>query len=89
MPMEQQQKTISEYEQVRREKLGQLVELGVEPFGSRFADSESLSAIKQKYDAKNEEQVVRGAGRIVLHRDIGKLIFESDLEAWSDVSAAV
>lgn len=73
--MNQQPKIVSEYEQVRRQKLTQLRRLGLEPFGGRFTDKQSLATIRQRYDARNEEQVVRGAGRIVLHRDIGKLIF--------------
>ncbi len=65
----------NEYEQIRREKLAKLRELGADPFGQRFDNTESLSAIKSRYNPENEEQTVRGAGRIVLHRDIGKLIF--------------
>jgi lysyl-tRNA synthetase, class II len=65
----------NEYERIRREKLAKLRELGVDPFGQRFDVTESLSVIKSKYNPENEEQTVRGAGRIVLHRDIGKLIF--------------
>jgi lysyl-tRNA synthetase, class II len=68
-------KELSEYEQARRTKADKLTELGVDPYGGRFDDTEPLSAIQEKYDPQNEEQVVRGAGRIVLHRDIGKLIF--------------
>ncbi len=65
----------NEYEQIRREKLAKLRELGADPFGQRFDNTESLSVIKSRYNPENEEQTVRGAGRIVLHRDIGKLIF--------------
>jgi lysyl-tRNA synthetase class 2 len=71
----EQQQTMTEYEQIRREKLTKLRALGVEPYGGRFEQAEPLATIKEKYDAENEEQIVRGAGRIVLHRDIGKLIF--------------
>jgi len=69
------EKDINEYEQIRREKVGKLQEMGISPYGERFAEAEALAKIKSKYDAENEEQIVRGAGRIVLHRDIGKLIF--------------
>ena len=65
----------SEYEQSRREKSAKLSELGVDPYGGRYDGTERLTAIREKYDPENEEQAVRGAGRIVLHRDIGKLIF--------------
>ena len=66
---------ISEYEQARRGKVGQLRELGVDPYGQKFADAEGLAQIAERYDEGNEEQVVRGAGRIVLLRDIGRLMF--------------
>ena len=72
---QEQQQTITEYEQVRRDKLTKLRELGVEPYGGRFEQAESLATIKEKYDAENEQQIIRGTGRIVLQRDIGKLIF--------------
>jgi lysyl-tRNA synthetase class 2 len=68
-------KSISEYEQARLEKVEKLRQLGVDPFGQRFTGSEALSVIAGKYDPDNEEQAVCGAGRIVLQRDIGKLIF--------------
>ena len=66
---------MTEYEQVRREKLQKLRALGVDPYGGRFDGAENLAAIRQKFDPDNQEQLVKGAGRIVLHRDIGKLIF--------------
>jgi len=75
MEPEREVRAISEYEQARREKLGKLAALGVDPYGSRFDGVEGLGAIRGKYDPANEEQVVRGAGRVVLLRDIGKLIF--------------
>jgi len=66
---------ISEYEQARLDKLAKLRELGVDPFGGKFPDTEPLHTIAGKYNPDNEEQIVRGAGRITLLRDIGKLIF--------------
>ena len=73
--MENTVTNVSEYEQARLEKLEKLRELEIDPYGSRFDGAESLASIAAKYDADNEEQVVVGAGRIVLLRDIGKLIF--------------
>jgi len=66
---------INEYEQARLEKLTKLRQMGVEPYGSRYDGAEALADIAAKYDPQNEEQVVCGAGRIVLLRDIGRLIF--------------
>ena len=71
----QQIEDLNEYEQARRDKLDKLRKLGVEPYGGRFPGTESLAVIGAKYDPAHEDQRVRGAGRIVLHRDIGKLIF--------------
>ncbi len=67
--------SISEYESNRRDKLNRLRELGIDPYGQRFDNTEAFEKIKQKYDPNNEQQIVTAAGRIVLHRDIGKLIF--------------
>jgi len=66
---------ISEYEQARRGKLEKLRQLGIDPFGGRFAGAGDLTDVAALYDPQNEEQQVSGAGRIVLLRDIGKLIF--------------
>ena len=72
---EEHEQNINEYEAARRAKVAKLRELGVDPYGGRFDGAEPLAAIRAKYDEANEEQPARGAGRIVLHRDIGKLIF--------------
>ena len=71
----EQTTTVSEYEQIRLDKATQLRQLGVDPYGGRFDEADALAAIASRYDQAKEDQVVRGAGRIVLHRDIGKLIF--------------
>ncbi|MBN2211784.1 MAG: lysine--tRNA ligase [Sedimentisphaerales bacterium] len=83
--MEQRPQTMNEYEQARREKLGKLRELGVNPFGGRFDGVEPLAAVRAKHDPANEEQVVRGAGRIVLWRDIGKLVFATIRDGSGDI----
>jgi lysyl-tRNA synthetase class 2 len=57
---------------VRREKLQKLRELGVDPFGGPFPDTESTEEIKGKWE---EGRKVRLAGRIVSHRDMGKSQF--------------
>ena len=73
---------MSEYEQIRLGKAAQARELGVDPYGGCYVGAEPLATVAARYDETNEEQVVRGAGRIVLHRDIGKLIFMT-LRDWS------
>ncbi len=76
-------------EAARRTKLKRLVELGVDPWGGRFDDSLPIGHIRdmqsqietQKQDADSDRPPresgpkVRAAGRIVLQRKKGKLIF--------------
>jgi len=59
----------------RREKLQQIQQLGIDPYGGRFPDTEPAQAVKNRYQDQQEGQRARCAGRIVLLRDIGKLIF--------------
>ena len=72
--MTKQEKT-SKLEQQRAEKLAQIKQMGIDPYGQRFDDSESAAAIKDRFEDDNQEQTAKTAGRIVLLRDIGKLIF--------------
>lgn len=81
----------------RRAKLNKLHELGVDPWGSRFDDHQAIGSIRAREneivtepipegsDARHPEMRgprVRAAGRIVLLRDTGKLIF-LDLRDWT------
>jgi lysyl-tRNA synthetase class 2 len=70
----------------RKIKLGKLRDLGVDPYGWKFdgvtpnadirAAAEKLNIESaQILDADVEGATVRAAGRVVLHRDIGSLIF--------------
>jgi len=82
-------------EESRREKMRKLVEMGVDPWGSRFDDHSAIADIRMREDEivvhplkegqRNPEQdgpSVRAAGRIVLQRSKGKLIF-LDIHDWS------
>ena len=57
---------ISEYEQVRIDKLAKIRELNIDPYGQFFPGVESAASGVAKYDPENEEQLVCAAGRIVL-----------------------
>ncbi len=57
---------------VRRQKLSALRELGVEPFGGRFATSGTIAEVRARFAEGNHEKV---AGRITAHRDMGKSHF--------------
>ncbi|MFC1762014.1 lysine--tRNA ligase [Planctomycetota bacterium] len=66
---------ISKLEQQRRIRLEQLIDLGIDPYGERFDNAEAAQKVKDRFVDDDETQRARCAGRIVLLRDIGKLIF--------------
>jgi lysyl-tRNA synthetase class 2 len=66
---------VSKLEQQRQEKLSRLKELGIEPYGNRYEGTEPAEAIKARFKEDDPAQRANCAGRIVLLRDIGKLIF--------------
>jgi lysyl-tRNA synthetase class 2 len=65
----------------RKAKLDQLRELGVDPYPARFRVEESISRIRERYDALTAEQLeaepveVRLAGRLRAIRGHGKVAF--------------
>jgi lysyl-tRNA synthetase class 2 len=65
----------SRFEKQRKEKLTRLRELGIDPYGSRYDNTQAAEDIKSDFVEGDETQQARCAGRIVLLRDIGKLIF--------------
>ena len=84
----------------RRRKLEFLrEELGVEPYGSRVDGLEPLATARDKYDPEAEAPESEGeedprpralvAGRVVQHRDIGKLVFLSLRDASGDLQVSV
>ncbi len=66
---------VSKFERQRQEKLSRIRELGIEPYGNKYDGAEPAEDIKQRFKDDDETQRARCAGRIVLLRDIGKLIF--------------
>jgi len=66
---------VSKFEQQRQEKLSRIKELGIEPYGNKYEGAESAEDTKSRYKDDDTEQRANCAGRIVLLRDIGKLIF--------------
>ena len=57
---------------LRRQKLDALRAKGVEPFGTGFEPSGSIAEVREKFQ---EEAVLRAAGRITAHRDMGRSHF--------------
>src|ERR1051325_9828457 len=56
----------------RREKLAALHHRGVNPFGHAYETSGTIAEVRQKFA---EGTVLRAAGRITAHRDMGKSHF--------------
>ena len=66
---------VNKFERQRQEKLSRIKELGVEPYGSRYEGAEPAEDVKSGFKEDDTTQKAKCAGRIVLLRDIGKLIF--------------
>ncbi len=66
---------VSKFERQRQEKLSRIKELGTEPYGNRYEGTEPAEDIKSGFKDDDTTQQANCAGRIVLLRDIGKLIF--------------
>jgi lysyl-tRNA synthetase class 2 len=72
------QATLSEQELVRRDKLAQLQDLGIDPYPApTFEVTHTAQSIKDGYTEENAEtfKKVRLAGRIMMVRDMGKANF--------------
>jgi lysyl-tRNA synthetase class 2 len=83
---------ISEYERERRAKLQKLRELGVDPYGQRAEGITPLSDIKCQYKPEMGHDggpIVKGAGRIILKRDMGKLSFLTLRDDGGDLQVAL
>ena len=67
----------SKFELQRQEKLSRMRELDfvTDPYGGRYDGAEQAEDIKSRFKDGDESQEAKCAGRIVLLRDIGKLIF--------------
>ncbi|RPH38459.1 MAG: lysine--tRNA ligase, partial [Burkholderiales bacterium] len=63
------------FEQGRQEKLTQIRQMGIDPYGGRYEGAQPAADVKSGFKDDQEGQKARCAGRIVLLRDIGKLIF--------------
>ncbi|HEY5503904.1 MAG TPA: OB-fold nucleic acid binding domain-containing protein, partial [Sedimentisphaerales bacterium] len=67
--------TADRFEQARQEKLNAIKQMGIDPYGERYEGAEPAAETKARYKDGEEGQKAKCAGRIVLLRDIGKLIF--------------
>jgi len=63
------------FEKQRQEKLARFRQLGTDPYGTSYEGTEAAEDIRARFKEGDDTQRARCAGRIVLLRDIGKLIF--------------
>jgi lysyl-tRNA synthetase class 2 len=63
------------FEQGRQDKLSQIKQMGIDPYGGRYESAQAATDVKAGFKDEQEGQKAKCAGRIVLLRDIGKLIF--------------
>ncbi len=75
MVQEEVSNEVNKFESQRQEKLSRIKEFGVEPYGGRYEGAEPAECVKGRFKDGDESQQAKCAGRIVLLRDIGKLIF--------------
>jgi len=65
----------TKFEKLRQQKLTRIRQLGLDPYGARYEGTEAAADIKSRFKEGDDRQQAKCAGRIVLLRDIGKLIF--------------
>jgi len=73
--------TAAQLEKARRDKLAKLAGLGLDPWGQRFDDALAIAAVRDQGEAiakdADDGPTVRVAGRIMLQRSAGSLVFLS------------
>ncbi len=65
----------NKFEQQRKQRLERIRQLGIDPYGSRYEEAEATVDVRSRFRDGDDSQQANCAGRIVLLRDIGKLIF--------------
>ncbi|HEY9855643.1 MAG TPA: lysine--tRNA ligase, partial [Stenomitos sp.] len=74
-----QKAELSEQEQVRRQKLAELRDKGIEPYPAKWERTHVAGDLQEKYaqlaNGEETQDVVRVAGRIIGRRESGKLNF--------------
>jgi lysyl-tRNA synthetase class 2 len=87
---------LSEQEIVRREKMQELMDHGVDPFGHRFDRNASTKSIHEQFDQYSKEELhdmetepVRIAGRIMTKRGKGKAGFAHIMDQFGQIQLYV
>ena len=80
----------------RQKKLQQLRDLGIDPYGWKYEGVESSVSVQERFDdakseadGENPTQTARVAGRIVLHRDMGKMMFATVRDGSGQIQIAL
>ena len=80
----------------RKAKLEELRRLGVDPYGHRFTDVQPIANVRERGEALNleagqtsDETRVRVAGRVMLHRPAGGLVFLTIRDGTGDIQIGV
>lgn len=84
---------LSEQQQIRREKLNSIIQSGVDPYPVGFSPSRTLAQIREEFkdlqpEAKTGKNVTI-AGRVMLNRITGKLIFATLRESGVDLQIMI
>ena len=82
--MSEQEMSISDLKQVRLDKLGELRDMGIDPFGSKFERDASAQKIQDDFETM-DGQTVRIAGRIMSKRRHGKAGFANLQDLSGDI----
>jgi len=82
--------------QDRLKKLAKLRELGVDPYGERFAETEAFADVRRRAEALDleagqsaEDERTRAAGRIMLLRMFGSLVFLTVRDRSGDIQVGL
>jgi len=59
----------------RQAKLEKIRQLGIDPYGGRYDSAQPIGEVLSRYDDDGQDQRADAAGRLILIRDMGKLIF--------------
>jgi lysyl-tRNA synthetase class 2 len=92
-PVQAQEPSLNDQEQARHDKLAKYTELGVDPFGSRYAWKDQIRDIRAKYGKLTAEEltaqniVVNVAGRLVAIRRMGKASFVNLKDEYGQIQA--
>jgi lysyl-tRNA synthetase class 2 len=72
----------------RLAKLRKVRELGIDPYGGRYDTAEAVASVLDRYREGVEGQTADAAGRLILIRDMGRMIFAHIRDASGQIQVA-